>query len=72
MDSPFLTFLFLLLFFGNFFFVQSGRANLEGFRGVAFVGGFSYADVLDSGKGWAGVIRYHKELLLQFQAFYNR
>jgi len=28
-----------------------GRAELADFRGVVFVGGFSYADVLDSGKG---------------------
>jgi phosphoribosylformylglycinamidine (FGAM) synthase-like amidotransferase family enzyme len=28
-----------------------GRAVLADFRGVVFVGGFSYADVLDSGKG---------------------
>ena len=24
------------------------------FRGLVFVGGFSYADTLDSAKGWAG------------------
>ncbi len=33
-----------------------GKVNLNGFRGVAFVGGFSYADVMDSAKGWAGSI----------------
>jgi hypothetical protein len=32
----------------------SGRASLDSFRGIIFVGGFSYADVLDSAKGWAG------------------
>jgi len=38
--------------------------SLKNFRGVAFVGGFSYADVLDSAKGWAaGVIRFNKKLL---------
>lgn len=31
-----------------------GRASLDSFRGLIFVGGFSYADVLDSAKGWAG------------------
>jgi len=46
--------------------------TLEGFRGVAFVGGFSYADVLDSAKGWAGVIRYNKNIWQQFQTFYHR
>ena len=42
------------------------------FRGVVFVGGFSYADVLDSAKGWAGVIRFNDGLRAQFDAFYNR
>ena len=27
-----------------------GRVQLSDFRGLVFVGGFSYADVLDSGK----------------------
>ena len=49
-----------------------GRANLDNFRGIAFVGGFSYADVLDSAKGWAGVIRFNKRLYEQFQNFYER
>ncbi len=48
------------------------RANLEDFRGIVFVGGFSYADVLDSAKGWAGVIRFNKRLYEQFQRFYER
>jgi phosphoribosylformylglycinamidine synthase len=46
--------------------------RLDDFRGVAFVGGFSYADVLDSAKGWAGVIRFHNKLFEQFRAFYKR
>ncbi|GAB4490808.1 MAG: phosphoribosylformylglycinamidine synthase [Thermodesulfovibrionales bacterium] len=50
----------------------SGKTDLAGFRGAAFVGGFSYADVLDSAKGWAGVIRYNKGLWEQFQEFYRR
>jgi len=45
---------------------------LDQFRGLAFVGGFSYADVLDSAKGWAGVIRFHKGIYEQFQRFYHR
>jgi hypothetical protein len=32
----------------------NGRALLDSFRGVIFVGGFSYADTLDSAKGWSG------------------
>jgi phosphoribosylformylglycinamidine synthase len=50
----------------------SGRASLEGFRGLVFVGGFSYADVLDSAKGWAGIIRFHDRLRAMFDAFYLR
>lgn len=50
----------------------SGTVSLDGFRGVAFVGGFSYADVLDSAKGWAGVIRFHDRLFGQFKRFYER
>jgi phosphoribosylformylglycinamidine synthase len=45
---------------------------LDDFSGIAFVGGFSYADVLDSAKGWAGVIRFHKTLYDQFNKFYER
>jgi phosphoribosylformylglycinamidine synthase len=48
------------------------KVSLDDFRGVAFVGGFSYADVLDSAKGWAGVIRYNKDIWQQFQNFYHR
>ena len=35
-------------------------------------GGFSYADVLDSAKGWAGTIRRNAQLWQQFCAFYAR
>ncbi len=48
------------------------KVRLENFRGIVFVGGFSYADVLDSAKGWAGVIRFNKDIYQQFQAFYKR
>eukprot|EP00897_Mesotaenium_endlicherianum_P000810 jgi/Mesen1/1072/ME000123S00248 len=49
-----------------------GRASLDDFTGVVFVGGFSYADVLDSAKGWAGTIRFNEGVWAQFQAFYAR
>jgi phosphoribosylformylglycinamidine synthase len=52
--------------------LADGRTKLDDFRGIAFVGGFSYADVLDSAKGWAGVIRFHKRLFEQFERFYKR
>jgi phosphoribosylformylglycinamidine synthase len=48
------------------------RIGLSGFRGIVFVGGFSYADVLDSAKGWAGVVRFNGKLWQEFQDFYRR
>jgi phosphoribosylformylglycinamidine synthase len=48
------------------------RISLDEFAGIAFVGGFSYADVLDSAKGWAGVIRFHEKLYEEFEKFYQR
>ncbi len=49
-----------------------GRVSLDHFRGLAFVGGFSYADVLDSAKGWAATIRFNKKVWDQFEKFYHR
>lgn len=49
-----------------------GKMGLAQFRGVCFVGGFSYADVLDSAKGWAGVIKFNTKLAKEFEAFYAR
>ncbi|KAK8811334.1 hypothetical protein WA158_003068 [Blastocystis sp. Blastoise] len=46
--------------------------SLDQFRGIVFVGGFSYADVLESAKGWAGAILYNEDLKKQFYEFYNR
>jgi phosphoribosylformylglycinamidine (FGAM) synthase-like amidotransferase family enzyme len=54
------------------FTLAAGRAQLDSFQGIIFVGGFSYADVLDSAKGWAGTIRFNERVLKQFQEFYNR
>lgn len=50
----------------------SGRITLEQFQGIAFVGGFSFADVLDAGKGWAGVIRFNRQVAEQFERFRQR
>lgn len=49
-----------------------GSVTLEQFRGIVFVGGFSFADVLDSGKGWAGVIKFNENVYKQFEEFRNR
>jgi len=50
----------------------NGRIDLANFRGLAAVGGFSYADVPESAKGWAATIRFNERLQAQFQEFYNR
>ncbi len=50
----------------------AGNINLDGFRGLAAVGGFSYADVPDSAKGWAATILFNPRLKQMFEAFYHR
>merc|ERR1719436_1005238 len=49
-----------------------GRTSLDHFRGAAFVGGFSYADTLDSAKGWAGSVLFSPALAAQFREFRDR
>jgi phosphoribosylformylglycinamidine synthase len=49
-----------------------GGVTLDMFRGIVFVGGFSFADVLDSGKGWAGVIKFNENVYQQFEDFRRR
>ena len=48
------------------------KITLDGFRGLAAVGGFSYADVPESAKGWAATILFNERLKAMFDAFYNR
>ncbi len=50
----------------------SGSVSLDRFRGLAAVGGFSYADVPESAKGWAATIRFNERLAAMFDAFYGR
>nr|XP_060635941.1 phosphoribosylformylglycinamidine synthase-like [Anolis sagrei ordinatus] len=50
----------------------SGEMTLDSFRGLVFVGGFSYADVLGSAKGWAASVTFNPRARAQFQAFYQR
>jgi phosphoribosylformylglycinamidine synthase len=52
--------------------LASGRVGLDEFRGLAAVGGFSYADVLDAAKGWAGVIRFNESIRDAFERFRAR
>jgi phosphoribosylformylglycinamidine synthase len=50
----------------------AGTVNLDDFRGLAAVGGFSYADVPDSAKGWAATILFNPRLRKMFEEFYRR
>jgi len=49
-----------------------GRIGLERFRGLVAVGGFSYADVPESAKGWAATIRFNEKLRKTFEDFFSR
>ena len=50
----------------------AGTVTLDDFRGVAAVGGFSYADVPESAKGWAATILFNPRLKKMFDKFYQR
>lgn len=49
-----------------------GRIDLDQFQGIIFAGGFSYMDVFDSAKGWAGTILFNEKLREMFNRFYAR
>ena len=48
------------------------RISLDQFQGIAAVGGFSYADVPESAKGWAATILFNDRLKIAFDEFYQR
>ncbi|KAF5300012.1 hypothetical protein FQR65_LT09268 [Abscondita terminalis] len=50
----------------------SGVITLNKFKGVIFPGGFSYADVLGSAKGWAAGILFNEQIQIQFKEFLAR
>lgn len=53
--------------------LREGRiTSLEQFRGLVFPGGFSYADVAGSAKGWAGSIRFNPHVAHVFENFRAR
>lgn len=52
--------------------ILQGKLDLNSYRGIVFVGGFSYADVNDSAKGWAAVIRFDDKIFKQFEEFRSR
>lgn len=46
--------------------------NLESFRGLIFPGGFSFADVLGSARGWAASLKFNSKVREQLNRFKNR
>ncbi|XP_038182146.2 LOW QUALITY PROTEIN: phosphoribosylformylglycinamidine synthase [Arvicola amphibius] len=50
----------------------SGAIGLDTFCGVAFVGGFSYADVLGSAKGWAAAVTFNPRARKELGRFRRR
>jgi phosphoribosylformylglycinamidine synthase len=52
--------------------ILAGRVTLDGFRGLAACGGFSYGDVLGAGEGWAKSILFNPRARDQLAAFFAR
>ncbi len=52
--------------------IISGRTRLDGFRGLAACGGFSYGDVLGAGEGWAKSILFNARARDELAAFFAR
>ena len=52
--------------------ICGGQVTLDKFRGIVFVGGFSFADVLGSAKGWAAVSLFNEICQKEFSAFFAR
>ena len=52
--------------------IISGRTRLDGFRGLAACGGFSYGDVLGAGEGWAKSILFNARARDEMAAFFER
>ena len=52
--------------------IELGKINLRKFRGIAFVGGFSYGDVLGSAYGWYYSIKYNEIVKNELDKFYQR
>ena len=52
--------------------IAEGRISLDMFRVVLFPGGFSFKDVLGSGIGFAGVIKFNELVAQEFARFFAR
>jgi phosphoribosylformylglycinamidine synthase len=50
----------------------AGRAALDGYKGFAAGGGFSYGDVLGGGQGWAKTILFNPRARAEFERFFAR
>lgn len=50
----------------------AGGFDPRQFSGIVFPGGFSFADVFDSAKGWAAVMRFNPRVADDFAAFIAR
>jgi phosphoribosylformylglycinamidine synthase len=50
----------------------AGRISLEGCKGFAAGGGFSYGDVLGGGQGWAKTILFNARAREEFERFFAR
>lgn len=51
--------------------LAAGRISLDGFRGLAACGGFSFGDVLGAGQGWSRSILYNARLRDLFLGFFH-
>lgn len=46
--------------------------SLDSFKGIVFPGGFSYADVLGSARGWAATLKFNDQLRIKLEHFKAR
>ncbi len=52
--------------------LDSGRFELDEFKGLVACGGFSYGDVLGAGEGWAKRVLFNQRLRDAFSGFFQR
>ena len=52
--------------------IMEGREDLQDVRMLAFVGGFSHADVLGAGRGWAAMFQHCARASAILKQFYRR
>ena len=53
-------------------FLKEDGLSLDKFKGIAFVGGFSYSDVGGAAEGWYQIIMNNKNIKDEFEKFFNR